>query len=99
MILMIDNYDSFTYNLVQYLGELGQDLKVARNDAMTVEHHAPPGSLMSLLLGCREALRHVNGRTPSLSRVLRINQDIRTTMWPQKEQPRIACKIPVRMSA
>ena len=32
MILVIDNYDSFTYNLVQYLGELGQDLKVARND-------------------------------------------------------------------
>jgi anthranilate synthase/aminodeoxychorismate synthase-like glutamine amidotransferase len=32
MILMIDNYDSFTYNLVQYLGELGQDTKVARND-------------------------------------------------------------------
>jgi anthranilate synthase/aminodeoxychorismate synthase-like glutamine amidotransferase len=32
MILMIDNYDSFTYNLVQYLGELGQDVKVVRND-------------------------------------------------------------------
>jgi anthranilate synthase/aminodeoxychorismate synthase-like glutamine amidotransferase len=37
MILMIDNYDSFTYNLVQYLGELGQKLKVVRNDALTVE--------------------------------------------------------------
>ena len=36
MILMIDNYDSFTYNLVQYLGELGEELKVVRNDAMTV---------------------------------------------------------------
>ncbi len=36
MILMIDNYDSFTYNLVQYLGELGQELKVVRNDKMTV---------------------------------------------------------------
>ncbi len=35
-ILMIDNYDSFTYNLVQYLGELGADLKVARNDAIDV---------------------------------------------------------------
>ena len=33
---MIDNYDSFTYNLVQYLGEMGQDLKVFRNDAITV---------------------------------------------------------------
>ncbi|MFA5093011.1 MAG: aminodeoxychorismate/anthranilate synthase component II [Candidatus Omnitrophota bacterium] len=36
MILMIDNYDSFTYNLVQYLGELGQVVKVYRNDAITV---------------------------------------------------------------
>ena len=37
MILMIDNYDSFTYNLVQYFGELGGDLKVYRNDALTLE--------------------------------------------------------------
>ena len=36
MILMIDNYDSFTYNLVQYLGELGQTIEVYRNDAITV---------------------------------------------------------------
>ncbi|HYA12739.1 MAG TPA: aminodeoxychorismate/anthranilate synthase component II [Syntrophales bacterium] len=36
MILMIDNYDSFTYNLVQYLGQLGQDVAVYRNDAITV---------------------------------------------------------------
>jgi len=37
MIVMIDNYDSFTYNLVQYLGELGQELKVFRNDEITVQ--------------------------------------------------------------
>ena len=37
MILLIDNYDSFTYNLVQYLGELGTDPVVRRNDAITVE--------------------------------------------------------------
>ena len=37
MILMIDNYDSFTYNLVQYLGEMGQQLKVFRNDKITIE--------------------------------------------------------------
>jgi anthranilate synthase component 2 len=37
MLLMIDNYDSFTYNLVQYLGELGQEVKVVRNDEMSVE--------------------------------------------------------------
>lgn len=36
MILVIDNYDSFTYNLVQYLGELGANLKVYRNDKITV---------------------------------------------------------------
>lgn len=36
MILVIDNYDSFTYNLVQYLGELGADLKVFRNDQITI---------------------------------------------------------------
>ena len=36
MILIIDNYDSFTYNLVQYLGELGADLKVVRNDQITL---------------------------------------------------------------
>jgi len=37
MLLMIDNYDSFTYNLVQYLGELGEDVKVIRNDELTVD--------------------------------------------------------------
>ncbi|MFO1388844.1 anthranilate synthase component II [Cellvibrio sp.] len=40
MILMIDNYDSFTYNLVQYLGELGADVKVVRNDEITIEEIA-----------------------------------------------------------
>ncbi len=37
MLLMIDNYDSFTYNLVQYLGELGADVEVHRNDQITVD--------------------------------------------------------------
>ncbi|WP_297387053.1 aminodeoxychorismate/anthranilate synthase component II [Acidiferrobacter sp.] len=37
MILMIDNYDSFTYNLVQYLGELGQEVHVARNDQISLD--------------------------------------------------------------
>ncbi|MEW6513055.1 MAG: aminodeoxychorismate/anthranilate synthase component II [Pseudomonadota bacterium] len=40
MLLMIDNYDSFTYNLVQYFGELGQDVRVFRNDAITVKEIA-----------------------------------------------------------
>jgi anthranilate synthase/aminodeoxychorismate synthase-like glutamine amidotransferase len=37
MVLMLDNYDSFTWNLVQYLGELGASVKVVRNDAMSVD--------------------------------------------------------------
>jgi para-aminobenzoate synthetase component 2 len=37
MLLMIDNYDSFTYNLVQYFGEIGEDIKVFRNDKITIK--------------------------------------------------------------
>lgn len=37
MLLLLDNYDSFTWNLAQYLGELGQEVRVERNDALTVE--------------------------------------------------------------
>jgi len=50
MILVIDNYDSFVYNLVQYLGELGVPLRVARNDRITVEQvaeFAPQAILIS----------------------------------------------------
>ena len=50
MIVVIDNYDSFTYNLVQYLGELGADLRVFRNDQVTVEEVAalnPTGLVIS----------------------------------------------------
>ena len=37
MLLLIDNYDSFTYNLVQYLGELGEDVRTYRNDEITLD--------------------------------------------------------------
>ena len=50
MLLMIDNYDSFTYNLVQYLGELGAAVKVARNDAISldeIEAMHPEGIVIS----------------------------------------------------
>jgi len=50
MILMIDNYDSFTYNLVQYLGELGAEVKVVRNDEISVgdvEHMRPEKIVIS----------------------------------------------------
>ncbi|MBS0335475.1 MAG: aminodeoxychorismate/anthranilate synthase component II [Proteobacteria bacterium] len=43
MLLMIDNYDSFTYNLVQYLGELGEDVRVFRNDEISVDEVARMG--------------------------------------------------------
>ena len=50
MILMIDNYDSFTYNLVQYLGELGAEVKTVRNDAITtaeIKELSPRGIVIS----------------------------------------------------
>jgi anthranilate synthase/aminodeoxychorismate synthase-like glutamine amidotransferase len=49
-VLVIDNYDSFTFNLVQYLGELGAEVEAARNDAVTpeqIEGRAPRGILIS----------------------------------------------------
>jgi len=48
MILMIDNYDSFTYNLVQYFSELGAEVDVVRNDAITIEgiHHKNPDRIV-----------------------------------------------------
>ena len=45
MILVIDNYDSFTYNLVQYLGEMGHELRVFRNNRVTLEEIAAEPSL------------------------------------------------------
>jgi anthranilate synthase component 2 len=48
MLLVLDNYDSFTYNLVQYLGELGAELRVVRNDAITIAeiHAAKPAAIV-----------------------------------------------------
>ncbi len=76
MLLMLDNYDSFTYNLVQYLGELGQDLKVFRNDKVTVreiEAMRPerivisPGPCTPKEAGISiEVIRHFAGRVPLL---------------------------------
>lgn len=72
MLLMIDNYDSFTYNLVQYLGELGADVQVYRNDAITIdeiERLAPqrivisPGPCTPNEAGISlEVVRHFAGR-------------------------------------
>jgi anthranilate synthase component 2 len=76
MLLMVDNYDSFTYNLVQYLGELGQDVRVIRNDELgvdAVERLAPgrivlsPGPCTPNEAGISlELIRRFAGRVPIL---------------------------------
>ncbi|MDX1554584.1 MAG: aminodeoxychorismate/anthranilate synthase component II [Xanthomonadales bacterium] len=75
-ILMIDNYDSFTYNLVQYLGELGAEVETVRNDAMTIEDieaAAPDGIVMSPGPGtpddagiCLQVVECLGGKIPLL---------------------------------
>lgn len=76
MILVIDNYDSFTYNLVQYLGELGADLEVYRNDKITVDrvqNFKPTGVVISPGPGIPdnagislELIRRLGSRVPIL---------------------------------
>src|SRR3990167_5343138 len=75
-LLMIDNYDSFTYNIVQYLGELGADVTVARNDEITLEGIAAlapdrlvvsPGPCSPAEAGISvPAIRHFAGKLPIL---------------------------------
>jgi para-aminobenzoate synthetase component 2 len=76
MIIMIDNYDSFTYNLVQYVGEMGEELLVYRNDQITLEEieRLAPDYLMISPGPCTpneagismEVIRHFAGRVPIL---------------------------------
>jgi anthranilate synthase component 2 len=76
MLLMIDNYDSFTFNLVQYFGELGEDVQVVRNDQITLEGIEAlkprrlvlsPGPCSPAEAGiCVPAIRHFMGRLPIL---------------------------------
>jgi len=75
-LLMIDNYDSFTFNLVQYFGELGEDVRVHRNDEITLEGIAglrpdrlvlSPGPCSPAEAGiCIEAIRAFTGKLPIL---------------------------------
>ena len=75
-VLMIDNYDSFTYNIVQYFGELGAEVEVFRNDEITVEGLAArgadrlvvsPGPCSPAEAGISvEAIRHFSGKLPVL---------------------------------
>jgi para-aminobenzoate synthetase component 2 len=76
MILMIDNYDSFTYNIVQYLGELGEELVVRRNDEITIQEieELNPSYLVISPGPCTpneagislEAIRYFAGKIPIL---------------------------------
>lgn len=76
MLLMIDNYDSFTFNLVQYFGELGEEVRVVRNDEIDLAGIAAlkpdrlvlsPGPCSPAEAGiCVEAIRHFKGRLPVL---------------------------------
>jgi anthranilate synthase component II len=76
MLLMIDNYDSFTFNLVQYFGELGEEVHTVRNDQIDVAGMAAlkparivfsPGPCTPAEAGvCVEAIRHFAGRVPML---------------------------------
>ncbi len=76
MLLMIDNYDSFTYNLVQYFGELGEDVRVFRNDQITLAGIAEmrperlvlsPGPCSPAEAGiCVDAIRQFIGKLPML---------------------------------
>jgi para-aminobenzoate synthetase component II len=76
MILMIDNYDSFTYNLVQYMGELGADIQVQRNDQITIDEIESlnpqkivisPGPCTPEKAGVSVAvIRHFAGKVPLL---------------------------------
>ncbi len=76
MLLMIDNYDSFTFNLVQYFGELGEEVRVFRNDEITLEGIAElrpdrlvlsPGPCSPAEAGiCVDAIRHFTGKLPLL---------------------------------
>jgi len=76
MLLMIDNYDSFTFNLVQYFGELGEEVHVLRNDEIDVAGIAAlkpsrlvlsPGPCTPAEAGvCVEAIRHFAGKLPIL---------------------------------
>ncbi len=76
MLLMIDNYDSFTFNLVQYYGELGEDVRVLRNDEIDVAGIAAlqparlvlsPGPCTPAEAGvCVAAIRHFAGKLPIL---------------------------------
>jgi anthranilate synthase component 2 len=69
MLLMIDNYDSFTYNIVQYFGELGEDVRVYRNDEITMEEiEALNPDHICISPARKPASRHLDGSAQALRR-------------------------------
>ena len=97
MLLMIDNYDSFTYNVVQYLGELGAEVKVVRNDELTVAEIAAlnperivvsPGPCTPTEAGISlEAIQYFAGKLPILASAWAISPSDRrlAVMWCARE--------------
>ncbi len=75
MILLIDNYDSFTYNLLHYIGELGAEVKVVRNDAISVDEILAMQDLQGIVLSpgpctpdesgiCMDLIKQASGKIP-----------------------------------
>ncbi len=93
MVFVLDNYDSFTYNLVQYLGELGQQIEVRRNDQVTpqeVEAMRPdhilvsPGPCTPQMAGISiELIKHFAGKRPGTGRLPGTSGD-RRCVWRQR---------------
>src|SRR5882672_9023742 len=89
MLLMIDNYDSFTFNLVQYFGELGEDVRVFRNDEITLEGIAElrpaklvlsPGPCSPVEAGiCVAAIREFGGKVIRAKTQMHGKTDVITT--------------------
>lgn len=86
MILLIDNYDSFSYNLYQLVGELSPDIKVIRNDEMTIEEIRTlkpkriilsPGSGRRMRESSSKPQKHWDGKSPSSACASAIRQSAR----------------------
>ena len=95
-VLLVDNYDSFTYNLAQYFGELGCELTVVRNDAITVaEAQARDFSHLVISPGPGEMTRCEKSRFCASARVI---ASLRTTVSSQPSSPKYWARLYVKES-
>ena len=101
MVFVLDNYDSFTYNLVQYLGELGAEVEVRRNDQVTVEEVEAmrperivisPGPCTPHEAGISiDLIRHFAGKGPRARRLPGTSGDRRSIRRQGDPRPHISC--------